>query len=39
MCTMDTSLKRLVADGRITGREAYLQAIDKSKFSEFREPT
>ena len=37
MCTMDNSLKQLVSRGRITGREAYLQAMDKSKFAEFRD--
>jgi twitching motility protein PilT len=37
MCTMDSSLKRLVSRGQITGREAYLQAMDKSKFEEFRD--
>ena len=37
MCTMDHSLKRLVQRGQITGREAYLQAMDKSRFEEFRD--
>lgn len=37
MCTMDHSLNRLVQRGRITGGEAYLQAMDKSKFEEFKD--
>lgn len=37
MCTMDSSLKRLVDQGQIAGREAYLQANDKSKFESFRD--
>jgi twitching motility protein PilT len=37
MCTMDHSLQRLVQRGRITGHEAYLQAMDKSKFEEFKD--
>ncbi len=37
MCTMDSSLKRLVESGKITGSEAYLQANDKSKFQEFKD--
>ncbi len=37
MCTMDYSLKRLVSRNIITGREAYLQAVDKSKFEEFKD--
>jgi twitching motility protein PilT len=37
MCTMDSSLKRLVDRSIIAGREAYLQANDKSKFEEFRD--
>ncbi len=32
MCTMDGSLKRLLDEGKVSGREAYLQAFDKSKF-------
>ncbi len=37
MCTMDHSLDRLVKRGKITGHEAYLQAMDKSKFEEFKD--
>jgi twitching motility protein PilT len=37
MCTMDSSLKRLFDKNQITGREAYLQANDKSKFEEYRD--
>ncbi|HMB74041.1 MAG TPA: type IV pili twitching motility protein PilT, partial [Gammaproteobacteria bacterium] len=37
MCTMDHSLKQLLSRGRVAGREAYLQAIDKSKFAEFKD--
>jgi twitching motility protein PilT len=37
MCTMDSSLKRLVDRNIIAGREAYLQANDKSKFEEFKD--
>ncbi|MGD2167610.1 MAG: type IV pilus twitching motility protein PilT, partial [Gammaproteobacteria bacterium] len=37
MCTMDHSLNRLVQRGKITGHEAYLQAMDKSKFEEFKD--
>ncbi len=36
MCTMDHSLKRLVSRGQISGREAWLQATDKSKFEEYK---
>lgn len=37
MCTMDYSLKRLFDKSQISGREAYLQASDKSKFEEYRD--
>ncbi len=37
MCTMDHSLKRLVSRGQITGREAWLQATDRSKFEEYKD--
>ncbi len=37
MCTMDSSLKRLMDRGRITGQEAYLQAFDKKKFEEYKD--
>jgi len=37
MCTMDGSLKKLYEDGLISGEEAYLQAIDKSKFEQARD--
>jgi twitching motility protein PilT len=37
MCTMDYSLKRLFDKGQISGRDAYLQANDKSKFEEYRD--
>jgi twitching motility protein PilT len=37
MCTMDGSLKKLYEDGLITGEEAYLQAIDKSTFEQFKD--
>ena len=37
MCTMDGSLKKLYEDGLISGEEAYLQAIDKSKFEQFKD--
>ncbi len=37
MCTMDSSLKRLVDQGKITGSDAYLQANDKSKFEEYKD--
>jgi twitching motility protein PilT len=37
MCSMDHSLNRLVQRGKISGHEAYLQAMDKSKFEEFRD--
>jgi twitching motility protein PilT len=37
MCTMDTSLKRLMEAGTISGQEAYMQAFDKSKFAEFKD--
>jgi len=37
MCTMDGSLKKLFEDGQISGQEAYLNAIDKSKFEQFKD--
>ncbi|MGW8367707.1 MAG: type IV pilus twitching motility protein PilT [Gammaproteobacteria bacterium] len=37
MCTMDGSLKRLVDSGRISGFEAYLQAMDKKKFEQYQD--
>ncbi|HEY8522019.1 MAG TPA: type IV pilus twitching motility protein PilT [Gammaproteobacteria bacterium] len=39
MCTMDGSLKRLLDAGVISGREAYLQAFDKSKFEQYKDAT
>ena len=37
MCTMDGSLKKLYEDGLISGEEAYMQAMDKSKFEQFKD--
>jgi twitching motility protein PilT len=37
MCTMDGSLKKLYEDGLISGQEAYLQALDKSKFEQVKD--
>jgi twitching motility protein PilT len=37
MCTMDSSLKRLVDDGVISGEEAYLNAFDKAKFEQVKD--
>lgn len=37
MCTMDSSLLRLVSRNQITGHEAYIQANDKSKFEDYRD--
>jgi twitching motility protein PilT len=37
MCTMDGSLRKLYEDGLISGEEAYLQAMDKSKFEQFKD--
>jgi twitching motility protein PilT len=37
MCTMDSSLKRLLDSGVISGEEAYLQAFDKAKFEQFKD--
>jgi twitching motility protein PilT len=37
MCTMDSSLKRLLNKSQITGHEAYLQSTDKSKFEEYKD--
>ena len=37
MCTMDSSLKKLYDEGRISGNEAYMQAFDKNKFEEVKD--
>jgi twitching motility protein PilT len=37
MCTMDSSLKKLLDDGAISGQEAYLQSFDKSKFEQVKD--
>jgi twitching motility protein PilT len=37
MCTMDSSIKRLFDDGKVSGEEAYLNAFDKSKFEEVKD--
>jgi twitching motility protein PilT len=37
MFTMDSSIKKLLDEGKITGEEAYLNAFDKSKFEAFKE--
>jgi twitching motility protein PilT len=37
MFTMDSSIKKLLDEGKITGEEAYLNAFDKSKFESFKE--
>ena len=37
MCTMDSSLKKLLDSGVISGEEAYLQAFDKAKFEQFKD--
>ncbi len=37
MCTMDGSLKKLLDEGVITGEEAYLQALDQSKFEQYKD--
>jgi twitching motility protein PilT len=37
MCTMDSSIKRLFDDGKISGEEAYLNAFDKSKFEQVKD--
>jgi twitching motility protein PilT len=37
MRTMDSSLKQLMDSGTISGQEAYLQAFDKKKFTEFKD--
>jgi twitching motility protein PilT len=37
MFTMDTSIKKLFDDGKITGEEAYLNAFDKSKFEALKD--
>jgi hypothetical protein len=34
---MDGSLKKLYDDGVISGEEAYLQALDKSKFEQLKD--
>lgn len=35
MCTMDATLRRLLADDRITPLEAYMKAADKKAFSQY----
>jgi twitching motility protein PilT len=37
MCTMDSMLKRLLDEGVVSGREAYLQSFDKSKFEQYKD--
>jgi twitching motility protein PilT len=37
MCTMDGSIKRLLEKRLISGEEAYLQSLDKSKFEEVKD--
>jgi len=37
MCTMDGSIKRLLDKRLISGEEAYLQSLDKSKFEEVKD--
>jgi len=37
MCTMDSSLKKLLDSSVISGEEAYLQAFDKAKFEQFKD--
>ena len=37
MFTMDSSIKRLLDEGKITGEEAYLNAFDKSKFETLKD--
>lgn len=37
MCTMDSSLKKLLDAGVVSGEEAYLQAFDKSKFEAVKD--
>jgi twitching motility protein PilT len=37
MCTMDSSLKKLLDEGAISGHEAYLNAFDKSKFEQAKD--
>jgi twitching motility protein PilT len=37
MCTMDGSLKKLYEDGVITGQEAYLNALDNTKFEQIKD--
>ena len=37
MITMDSALMELVKNGQISGKEAYLQANDKSKFERMRD--
>jgi hypothetical protein len=34
---MDSSIKRLLDEGKITGEEAYLNAFDKSKFETLKD--
>ena len=37
MCTMDSSLRKHLDAGVISGQEAYMQAFDKSKFEQSKE--
>jgi len=37
MCTMDTSLKRLLDERVVSGQEAYLQSFDKTKFEQYKD--
>ncbi len=37
MCTMDSSLRKHLDAGRISGQEAYMQAFDKSKFEQHKD--
>lgn len=37
MCTMDSSLKRLLDARLISGQEAYLQSFDKAKFESYKD--
>jgi twitching motility protein PilT len=39
MCTMDSSIKRLLDEGKISGEEAYLNSFDKSKFELVKDDT
>jgi len=37
MCTMDSSVKKLLDEGMISGQEAYLNSFDKSKFEQVKD--